>query len=101
MVMTDDNGQVLLRNAAQGLTERLLVCEAALRPRGGIQQLQHNEFAWRARLLGVCLNSALRAASGHEYPPALALLRTALEHQVFDRLLFLASRHVQVIEGVN
>ncbi len=99
--MTDDSGQVLLWNAARELTARLLVCEAALRPRGSIQQMQHNEFAWRVRLLGMCLDSALRAATAHEYPAALALLRTAVEHRVFDRLLFLASRHVQVIEGVS
>ena len=67
----------------------------------GSSRLQHNEFAWRVRLLGICLTSALRAATAHEYPAALALLRTAVEHQVFDRLLFLASRHVQVIEGVS
>jgi len=72
-----------------------------LRPRGGSQQFQHNEFAWRVRLLGNCLTSALRAASANEYPAALALLRTALDHQIFDRLLFLASRHVQVLEGVS
>ncbi len=99
--MTDDSGQVLLWNAARELTARLLVCEAALRSRGSIQQMQHNEFAWRVRLLGMCLDSALRAATAHEYPAALALLRTAVEHRVFDRLLFLASRHVQVIEGVS
>jgi len=49
----------------------------------------------------MCLDSALRAAAEHQYPAALVQLRTALEHQVFDRLLFLASRHVQVIEGVT
>src|SRR5258708_27732141 len=99
--MTDDSGQVLLWNAARELTARLLVCEAALRPRGGIQQMQHNEFAWRVRLLGMCLDSALRAATAHEYPAALALLRTAVEHRVFDPLLFLALRHRQVIGGVR
>jgi hypothetical protein len=99
--MTDDNGQALLRDTARELTTRLIDCEAALRLRGGFQQMQHNEFAWRVRLLGNCLDSALRAASTNEYPAALALLRTALEHQVFDRLLFLASRHIQVIEGVS
>jgi len=99
--MTDENEQVLLWKAASGLVGRLLTCEEALRPRGGIQQMQHNEFAWRARLLGTYLDSALRSAAAHQYPAALALLRTALEHQVFDRLLFLASRHVQVIEDVS
>jgi hypothetical protein len=69
--------------------------------RGGIQQMQHTEFAWRVRLLGMCLDSALRAVTAHEYPAALALLRTALEHEVFDELLFLASRHVQLIEDVS
>ncbi len=99
--MTDDRGQVLLRDAARCLIDRLLDCEAALRPRGEVQHMQHTEFAWRARLLGMCLDSALAAASAQHYPTALALLRTALEHQVFDRLLFLASRHVQVIEDVS
>ena len=98
--MTDDNQQLELWDAASRLRERLLVCEGALRPRGGVEYAQHIEFAGRARLLGTCLDAVLRLATDHHYPAAFALLRTALEHEVFDRLLFLASRHVQVIEAV-
>lgn len=47
------------------------------------------------------LEQALRAATAEAYPPAFALLRACLEHRAFDRLLFLASLHEDVIENVT
>lgn len=99
--MTDESSQTSLWSAVRRITSHLLGCESSLRPRAGVQYIQHDEFARRVRLLGMFLHTALRAAVDHEYPAALALLRPALEHRVFDRLLFLASRHQQVIDGVT
>jgi hypothetical protein len=99
--VTDELGQAALGRAAADLIARLGACTTALRPIGDAEQLQHREFASRARLLAMYVEQALRATEVSAYPAAFALLRTALEHRLFDRLLFLASVHTQVIEGVS
>lgn len=50
-------------------------------------------FAERARSLAIYLSSALRLAAADEYISAFAVLRSALEHQLTDRLLFVANRY--------
>lgn len=46
------------------------------------------------------LRSAIDLEGQNQYLPALAILRTALEHQLTDRLLFLATRYKQVFHEV-
>lgn len=99
--MTDDVGQAALRQTAAALTDHLGGCESALRPLGDTEHMQHREFAWRAKLLGIYIGAALRAADAAAYPASFALLRTALEHRIFDRLLFLGTLHRSVIEDVT
>jgi hypothetical protein len=68
---------------------------------GGSAYMQHYDCADRARQLASHLRGAMALSDLHLYPSALAVTRTAFEHQVFDRLLFLARRLVQVFEGVD
>lgn len=56
---------------------------------------QHRDFAARARQLAMHLKGALMLADETLYPSAFSLLRTALEHQLTDRLLFLGRHYVQ------
>lgn len=55
--------------------------------------LIHSDFADRALSLETYLAAALNLAIANSYMPALALLRSALEHQLVDQLLFLARRY--------
>lgn len=99
--MTDDAGQLALKTCAVSLVRRLGSCEGALRHRDDTEHLQHREFAQRARLLALYIDRALDASDALAYPASFALLRAALEHRVFDRLLFLARVHEQVYEGIT
>lgn len=99
--MTDDTGQVALREGATALISSLNSCDRAMHHVGNTEQLQHREFARRARLLGLYLNQALQAADATAYPAAFALLRSAIEHRLFDRLLFLGSLHEVVVPSVT
>ena len=53
--------------------------------------MQHFDFAERAGDLAEHLNAALTLADQALYASSLALVRTALEHQVLDELLLLAT----------
>ena len=99
--VTDEQGNVALAETAARLIAHLQACRGRLQPIGDTEHMQHREFAGRARLLAIYLEQALQAAAGEAYPPSFALLRAALEHRVFDRLLFLASVHEDVIENVS
>jgi hypothetical protein len=48
----------------------------------------HLDFAERARLLADTLSGVRFAAARCHYAPALALVRTALEHHLVDKLMF-------------
>ncbi len=61
----------------------------------------HADFAERALSLETYLSAALSLAIAGLYMPALALLRSALEHQLVDQLLFLARRYKRVITDVK
>jgi hypothetical protein len=68
--------------------------QARLRRRR-VAHVQHDEFAERARSFAIYLSSALRLATADEYISAYAVLRSALEHHLTDRLLFLGNRYTQ------
>lgn len=99
--MTDDIGQAELRAVATRLVDALSGCPRALRHRGGVQHVQHNEYASRARSLAGFPTAVLRLGDAGESGPAFALLRTALEHSIFDRLLFRATRHEQRTDPID
>jgi hypothetical protein len=60
--------------------------------------MQHAE---RCRVLADHLRGVLALSAGHHYAAALALTRTALEHHLLDRLLFLANRTIQERTGLK
>ncbi len=61
----------------------------------------HYDFADRALSLEGYLSAALTLAMAGSYMPSLALLRSALEHQLVDQLLFLGRRYKRVIKEVK
>src|SRR5216683_4301646 len=61
----------------------------------------HYDFADRALSLEGYLSSSLSLAFVGSYMPAFALLRSALEHQLVDQLLFLARRYKRQATGVE
>lgn len=99
--MTDDQGQSALAATAEALISRLDGRASVLLPTGDAEHVQHREFAWRSRLLGLYLRQAVQAGQSCTYPAAFALLRSALELRVFDRLLFLAELYEQELTGVT
>ena len=99
--MTDENSQLVLQESAAALIQCLRECQGAMRHSNDTEHLQHREFARRARLLALYLSQALQAAAATAYPAAFALLRSAIDHRLFDRLLFLGSLHEVVVPGVT
>jgi hypothetical protein len=61
----------------------------------------HYDFADRALSLEGYLSAALTLAIAGSYMPAFALLRSALEHQLVDQLLFLGRRYKQVVTDMK
>lgn len=57
---------------------------------------QHTKFAARSGELADHLSAAMLLSDARHYASALAILRTALEHHLADRLLFLANRYLQI-----
>lgn len=57
---------------------------------------QHTVFAERSRLLAHQLRAAMLLSEHAHYAPAFVVIRTALEHHLVDRMLFLANRYLQV-----
>lgn len=60
--------------------------------------MQHYEFAERAGDLAAHLDAALTLADQALYASSLALIRTALEHQVLDELLLIATLYGETLE---
>jgi hypothetical protein len=63
--------------------------------------MQHVDHAKRARQLADHLRGILALSDARRYPSALALVRAALEHHLMDRLIFLATRHVETYGGIK
>lgn len=68
---------------------------------GSVHYDQHRQFAARGHDLGLTLSGALALSEMHLYPASFALIRAALEHRLFDSLLFLATRLRERREGVE
>lgn len=88
-------------SAAQVLIDDLQGCDARLQLVSDVQYWHHNQLAERALGLSLHLDAALRLAKDELYISSFAVLRTALEHRLFDRLLFLANRFEQEVSGVD
>jgi hypothetical protein len=90
----------LLNRALDMITE-LEGFDRRLQSNAGVAYAQHFDFAARALGLRLYLKPALDLAASGEYMPAFAILRSALEHHLVDRLIFLATRYKTVHEGVQ
>jgi len=81
-----------LVQAATVLAEKLRTLQNRLEHGEDVMHMQHLQFADRASQLSLYLDAAYLLCRSHLYLPALAVLRCALEHHVFDWLLFEADR---------
>ena len=63
--------------------------------------LFHSDAAERCKSLAITLESAVMLCERDAYAPALALLRTALEQTLVDKLVFSGQRHVRIFTGVT
>jgi hypothetical protein len=68
---------------------------------GEVEHVIHREAAERCRSLAITTESAVVCAHQDIYGPAFALLRSALEQTLVDKLVFLGRRHVQILKGVT
>jgi hypothetical protein len=98
-VTATDNHGALPHHAEQLL--RRLERLHGLSDHGGVQHMQHTDFATRARQLADHLRAAVVLSELRRYPSALVVVRAALEHHLMDRLIFLANRYVETYTGVG
>ena len=68
---------------------------------GDTTHMQHLDPAKRARQLAQHLRAVLLLSEARHYPSALVVVRSALEHRLMDRLIFLATRRIVVYTGVK
>lgn len=87
-----------LAEAAAALVGVLRTWRDDIRPApGGSAWMHHRQFAERTGHLAGHLGAVLALADRGEHQSALALLRTALEHHLLDRLLLLADRYEETV----
>lgn len=89
-----------LVNSARAVSELLRGVERRY-DHGDVQHHQHTVFAERADGLGRRLQSVLGLIGSADYPEAFTLLRAALEHHLFDQLLFRATKYAYAIDHVS
>ena len=68
---------------------------------GETAHMQHMDHAKRVRQLAHHLRAVLLLSEAHHYPSALVVVRSALEHHLMDRLIFLANRYIVTYTGVK
>jgi hypothetical protein len=68
---------------------------------GDTEYIFHSDSAARCRSLGTYIGSALADAERDAYAPALALMRSAMEHVFIDKLVFLGQRYVQIFRYMD
>lgn len=93
MTATDDHGDLPAH------ADRMLVLLETIGSRGSsgdVVQMQHMDYAKRARQLAHHLRAALILNDSRYYPSALVVIRAALEHHLMDRLILLAKRYIVV-----
>jgi hypothetical protein len=98
VTLLDDHGN--LPTHADGLLARLAELNSLITP-AKVGHFQHMEHAERARILADHLRAVLALSSARHYAAAFAVVRTALEHHLIDRLVFLANRWMVVNDGIK
>lgn len=98
MTLLDDHGN--LPAHADVLLARLEGLNSLVAP-AKVGHFQHMEHAERARILADHLRGVLALSSARHYAAAFAVARTALEHHLLDRLVFLANRWMVVNDGIK
>jgi hypothetical protein len=68
---------------------------------GRASNMQHMDFARRARQLADHLRSVMALSEAGHYASALVVVRAALEHHLMDRLLFLSRLYVETYGGIK
>jgi hypothetical protein len=66
---------------------------------GQAAHMQHMDHAKRVRQVADHLRAVLLLSEAHHYPSALVVVRSALEHHLMDRLVFLANRYIVTYTG--
>ncbi len=95
----DDEHAALLDSAIHLISDLLELPNRLMH--GEVEYHIHTEFADRARSLALHLSAALTLAQQDLYGPALAIVRTCLEHCLLDSLVFLGTCYVQIHRGVD
>jgi non-ribosomal peptide synthetase component F len=91
MTASDDHGTLPVH--AERMLQRLETIEN-LAVTGETAHMQHMDHAKRVRQLAHHLRAVLLLSEAHHYPSALVVVRSALEHHLMDRLIFLANRYI-------
>jgi hypothetical protein len=91
MTASDDHGTLPVH--AERMLRRLETIEN-LAVTGETAHMQHMDHAKRVRQLAHHLRAVLLLSEAHHYPSALVVVRSALEHHLMDRLIFLANRYI-------
>jgi hypothetical protein len=94
----DDHGT--LPAHADRLLGRLEALDQLTMP-GSMMHMQHADHAKRARQLANHLRAVLALSDAHMYASALVVVRAAVEHHLMDKLIFLATRHVETYAGIK
>lgn len=98
MTLHDDHDA--LPTHADVLLRRLAGLQRLFAP-AKVGHFQHMRHAERSRILGDHLQGILVLSSAGHYAAAFVLARTALEHHLVDRLVFLANRWMVVNDGIK
>jgi hypothetical protein len=98
VTLLDDHGD--LPSHAEVLLQRLDGLSSLSAP-VKVAYYQHMQYVERCQVLGDHLRGVLALTDGRHYAAALSLTRTALEHHLLDRLLFLASRWIEEKDGIK
>lgn len=98
VTLHDDHGD--LPSHAEVLLRRLDGLAGFFAP-ARVAHHQHMMHAERCRVLGDHLRGVLALSSAGHYAGAFVVTRTALEHHLLDRLLFLASRWIEEERGIK
>ena len=91
MTATDDHGTLPVH--AERMLRRLEAIENLAVP-GDTAHMQHMDHAKRVRQLADHLRAVLLLSEANHYASALIVVRSALEHHLMDRLIFLANRYI-------
>jgi hypothetical protein len=91
MTATDDHGTLPIH--AERMLRRLETIGNLAVP-GDTAHMQHMDHAKRVHQLAHHLRAVLLLSEANHYASALIVVRSALEHHLMDRLIFLANRYI-------